>query len=144
MQRLPVKTRLLKLFCMNTHHALFFFSIKILKRIFSRFIWIWVGYWMPNITQVIFRYLHFINQTQNASIYQDQRKISRSRESWLLMIINEFCSSLSIYLTDLYLFKNVMNWIRIVEILNHISHRLSATIPEYFALGDRKVRYIEI
>lgn len=124
MQRLPVKTRLLKLFCMNTHHALFFFSIKI----FSRFIWIWVGYWMPNITQVIFRYLHFINQTQNASIYQDQRKISRSRESWLLMIINEFCSSLSIYLTDLYLFKNVMNWIGIVEILNHISHRLSATI----------------
>lgn len=123
MQRLPVKTRLL-----NTHHALFFFSIKILKRIFSRFIWIWVGYWMPNITQVIFRYLHFINQTQNASIYQDQRKISRSRESWLLMIINEFCSSLSIYLTDLYLFKNVMNWIGIVEILNHISHRLSATI----------------
>lgn len=128
MQRLPVKTRLLKLFCMNTHHALFFFSNKILKRIFSRFIWIWVGYWMPNITQVIFRYLHFINQTQNASIYQDQRKISRSRESWLLMIINEFCSSLSIYLTDLYLFKNVMNWIGIVEILNHISHRLSATI----------------
>lgn len=124
MQRLPVKTRLLKLFCMNTHHALFFFSIKI----FSRFIWIWVGYWMPNITQVIFRYLHFINQTQNASIYQDQRKISRSRESWLLMIINEFCSSLFIYLTDLYLFKNVMNWIGIVEILNHISHRLSATI----------------
>lgn len=124
MQRLPVKTRLLKLFCMNTHHALFFFSIKI----FSRFIWIWVGYWMPNITQVIFRYLHFINQTQNASIYQDQRKISRSRESWLLMIKNEFCSSLSIYLTDLYLFKNVMNWIGIVEILNHISHRLSATI----------------
>lgn len=123
MQRLPVKTRLL-----NTHHALFFFSIKILKRIFSRFIWIWVGCWMPNITQVIFRYLHFINQTQNASIYQDQRKISRSRESWLLMIINEFCSSLSIYLTDLYLFKNVMNWIGIVEILNHISHRLSATI----------------
>lgn len=123
MQRLPVKTRLL-----NTHHALFFFSIKILKRIFSRFIWIWVGYWMPNITQVIFRYRHFINQTQNASIYQDQRKISRSRESWLLMIINEFCSSLSIYLTDLYLFKNVMNWIGIVEILNHISHRLSATI----------------
>lgn len=117
MQRLPMKTRLLKLFCMNTHHALFFFSIKILKRI-----------WMPNITQVIFRYLHFINQTQNASIYQDQRKISRSRESWLLMIINEFCSSLSIYLTDLYLFKNVMNWIGIVEILNHISHRLSATI----------------
>lgn len=144
MQRLPVKTRLLKLFCMNTHHALFFFSIKILKRIFSRFIWIWVGYWMPNITQVIFRYLHFINQTQNASIYQDQRKISRSRESWLLMIINEFCSSLSIYLTDLYLFKNVMNWIRIVEILNHISHRLYSTIPEYFALGDRKVRYIKI
>lgn len=128
MQRLPVKTRLLKLFCMNTHHALFFFSNKILKRIFSRFIWIWVGYWMPNIIQVIFRYLHFINQTQNASIYQDQRKISRSRESWLLMIINEFCSSLSIYLTDLYLFKNVMNWIGIVEILNHISHRLSATI----------------
>lgn len=128
MQRLPVKTRLLKLFCMNTHHALFFFSNKILKRIFSRFIWIWVGYWMPNITQVIFRYLHFINQTQNASIYQDQRKISRSRESWLLMIKNEFCSSLSIYLTDLYLFKNVMNWIGIVEILNHISHRLSATI----------------
>lgn len=128
MQRLPMKTRLLKLFCMNTHHALFFFSNKILKRIFSRFIWIWVGYWMPNITQVIFRYLHFINQTQNASIYQDQRKISRSRESWLLMIINEFCSSLSIYLTDLYLFKNVMNWIGIVEILNHISHRLSATI----------------
>lgn len=128
MQRLPVKTRLLKLFCMNTHHALFFFSNKILKRIFSRFIWIWVGYWMPNIIQVIFRYLHFINQTQNASIYQDQRKISRSRESWLLMIKNEFCSSLSIYLTDLYLFKNVMNWIGIVEILNHISHRLSATI----------------
>lgn len=128
MQRLPVKTKLLKLFCMNTHHALFFFSNKILKRIFSRFIWIWVGYWMPNIIQVIFRYLHFINQTQNASIYQDQRKISRSRESWLLMIINEFCSSLSIYLTDLYLFKNVMNWIGIVEILNHISHRLSATI----------------
>lgn len=128
MQRLPVKTRLLKLFCMNTHHALFFFSNKILKRIFSRFIWIWVGYWMPNIIQVIFRYLHFINQTQNASIYQDQMKISRSRESWLLMIINEFCSSLSIYLTDLYLFKNVMNWIGIVEILNHISHRLSATI----------------
>lgn len=128
MQRLPVKTKLLKLFCMNTHPALFFFSYKILKWIFSRFIWIWVGYWMPNITQVIFRYLHFINQTQNASIYQDQRKISRSRESWLLMIINEFCSSLSIYLTDLYLFKNVMNWIGIVEILNHISHRLSATI----------------
>lgn len=128
MQRLPVKTKLLKLFCMNTHHALFFFSNKILKRIFSRFIWIWVGYWMPNIIQVIFRYLHFINQTQNASIYQDRRKISRSRESWLLMIINEFCSSLSIYLTDLYLFKNVMNWIGIVEILNHISHRLSATI----------------
>lgn len=128
MQRLPVKTRLLKLFCMNTHHALFFFSNKILKRIFSRFIWIWVRYWMPNIIQVIFRYLHFINQTQNASIYQDQRKISRSTESWLLMIINEFCSSLSIYLTDLYLFKNVMNWIGIVEILNHISHRLSATI----------------
>lgn len=128
MQRLPVKTRLLKLFCMNTHHALFFFSNKILKRIFSRFIWIWVRYWMPNIIQVIFRYLHFINQTQNASIYQDQRKISRSRESWLLMIKNEFCSSLSIYLTDLYLFKNVMNWIGIVEILNHISHRLSATI----------------
>lgn len=125
MQRLPVKTRLL-----NTHHALFFFSIKILKQIFSRFIWIWVGFWMPNITQVIFRYLHFINKTQNASIYQDQRKIIRSKESWLLMIINEFCSSLSIYLTDLYLSKNVMNWIGIVEILNHISHRLSATIPE--------------
>lgn len=60
------------------------------------------------------------------------------------MIINEFCSFLFIYLMDLYFFKNVMNWIGIVEILNYILYRLLVIILEYFVLGDRKVRYIEI
>lgn len=45
---------------------------------------------------------------------------------------------------DLYFFKNVMNWIRIVEILNYILYRLLVIILEYFVLGDRKVRYIKI
>lgn len=60
------------------------------------------------------------------------------------MIINEFCSFLFIYLMDLYFFKNVMNWIGIVEILNYILYRLLVIILEYFVLGDRKVRYIKI
>lgn len=60
------------------------------------------------------------------------------------MIKNEFCSFLFIYLMDLYFFKDVMNWIGIVEILNYILYRLLVIILEYFVLGDRKVRYIKI